>query len=177
MIGFYQNLGFSVLGREAYSKISVPKGTGQNGSAPLAEVRHGGFEALRRADPLRSVKRQMKTGRWTSINPGFPLGRGASRILRGTPEAPSWYAVVAAGKVSVTVMEFARPPENFDDALSAVGRHYGLARLRINLTNDDLPDMIESRSPKEAGPAYFRLFRSHGMAPERAPDTCWLDRV
>ena len=74
-------------------------------------------------------------------------------------------------------MEFAGPPENFDDALSAVGRHYGLARLRINLTNDDLPDMIESRSPKEAGPAYFRLFRSHGMAPERAPDTCWLDQI
>ena len=80
------------------------------------------------------MKRHMKNGRWTSINPGFP-----------------W-----AG---------------------AVGRHYGLGRLRINLTNDDLPDMIESRSPKEAGPAYFRLFRSHGMAPERAPDTCWLDRI
>lgn len=177
LIGFYQNLGFSVLGREAYSKISVPKGTGQNGSAPLAEVRHGGFEALRRADPLRSVKRQMKTGRWTSINPGFPWAGALQGFWGGTPEAPSWYAVVAAGKVSVTVMEFAGPPENFDDALSAVGRHYSLARLRINLTNDDLPDMIESRSPKEAGPAYFRLFRSHGMAAERAPDTCWLDRV
>lgn len=177
LIGFYQTLGFSVLAREAYSKISVPKMSGQYGSAPLAEVRHRGFEKLRRADPLRSLQRTMQHGRWVSINPGFPWAGTLQGFWGGTPEAPTWYAVVAAGKVSVTVMEFAGPPENFDDALSAVGRHYGLGRMRINLTNDDLPDMIEGRSPKEAGPPYFRLFRSNGLAPERAPDTCWLDRI
>ena len=177
LIGFYQALGFSVLGREYYAKMSVPRGNGQYGSAPLAEVRHGGFEELRRADPLRSLQRHMKSGRWNSINPGFPWAGTLHGFWGGTPETPAWYAVVAPGKVSVTMMEFAGPPELFSEALSAVGRHYGLGRVRINLTNDELPAIIEAHSPKEAGPPYYRLFRSTGLGPDRAPETCWLDRV
>jgi GNAT superfamily N-acetyltransferase len=177
LIGFYQALGFTVLGREDYSKLSVPKGSAQYGSAPLAEVRHGGFEALRRADQLRSLQRHMDTGGWNSTNPGFPWAGTLHAFWGGTPEVPTWYAVVAPGKVSVTVMEFAGPPEKFEEALLAVGRHYGLGRVRMNLTNDTLLDMIEAHAPKEAGPPFYRLFRSNGLSPDRAPETCWLDRI
>ncbi len=176
LLKFYQWLGFTSLATEEYLEVPVSSSVGEYGFAPLAEVPHAGFEALRAAHSA-CLPRLVENNHWTGANTGFPWAGGLYALWGGTPEAPDWYAAVAPANSSATLMEYAGPASRFNGALAATGQHFGLSQVRLNTTDPEMADRIQPHGAASLGAPFHRLLRANGLDLNEAPQTTWLDRI